>query len=501
MTPRRLLLAIAVAALAVGTLYVVEVVLPEREARRRDRATLLLAQDGELLDFAVSRGGVTWTFTPRGDGAWRIDTPDHGELTADVRAVDDVRRALRGARIVSVVLDDWTSASDRGQYGLDPELVGLSWTDGPGARRVLRLGRLAPDGRHAYALDGSGRLVLVPRAVLDAVKWELDHYRAKSVLALGWDDVERVQLERPRPLLPGASARLVFARDRHPQGIPGAWRMVEPVDTTAHDQNLDALVSKLGGLQALGFGAERPTAEDLAAAGLSPPAAVVTLWTEADAAPAVVLEIGDPGEHEGTTWARTPGGPLVLVRSDLRGDALLPADFLREARAFPLPRWNLTEVAIDKPGRQESLELTLSLDEEAGWRAVRPVEAPLRDEFVHDFLLHLDSVRLGRFESVSPTDAPAADFDGPGSFRLRGRAAMPGGPTPSVEVSVSRPHRGPDGDLYATVRIQDGAGRLTVGLVRGRAFDRSLDDARAILREAREAAELLREHGRSPDEP
>lgn len=519
---RLLLLALAVVAL-LGVAWWLEVALPERRQAALDARDLIAPEDAALLslDLVQRKSGerVEMSLARNDAGGWRLESPSiEGPVSADVRAVEDLERTLLGARLGSLVIAAADIGEDTlGQFGLSPPLVSVKWTVDHDASRTdgaIDLGMLSPSGA-PYALAPSGDVVLGPRPLFDVVSRDLALWRIKRVLPAHVPTIQRVELERPRDPPAPISQYLAFERD---EAVRSDWRLVErgelvalgnpalPTPGTepvleasqdAADVQIESLLSKLRTLQALGFGPEDPSAAELASRDLDPPWARVVLHPLSEGgeeAEPVDLIIGAEAPREGTVWARAGDGPLVMVVETLRSDLLLPDLAFRENRVLPFPTWQVDSLEIDKPGRLESLHLLIERQgesERARWSFTAPVEAALSAQEAATLLRRLEDVRIGRFEdehAADPEQHLHGDFDGLGTFRLDLHATTPDGRPRSSSVRVGPPYRGPGGDLFSLVALEDERGHRSLGVVEASAFDRFLEEARALRDAAWERA-------------
>ena len=488
MTKRRVALVGMAATCAVVLVVLLEVVLPRVRQRKSDARELLLpatVRMDDLEELVILRDDDVITLKPATGAGWHVTSRSvPKDLVADRRAVELLHRALAGKRIIHEVAEDASDVSDLSQFGLSPPRFTLSWR-APGApTRTLALGNPTPDGSGTHAILDGRRLVVVPAAVIEAAGWDLGHFRRKDLLRLTWDDLARLEILRNREA--EGSASMVFEPDSHPAGHPALWRLVAPVTGAANTERIASVVSKLGTLVSAGFGAEEPTGDDLAKAGLAPPAAVVTAIAK-DGTRHVVA-IGDAGLRSETSWARVDDGPLSMIRGDLRADVMLHESFYREARAFPLPRWGLVNLRLNR-GRRSEVVLELQNDPTRAWHAVLPADADLPADRVRKFLDRLDDVAVGRFEDDVAAAEKVLDFTGLASFLLQGTAQLEDGRAYTLTVEVGSPFIVGRG-RYIPLRTTDNAGRVAITIATIDAFDKALDTASELVTLARSAAEL-----------
>lgn len=491
-TGRRLAAAAAIAAALVAAAVVLEVALPRWRAGREAKRSVLWSGRGAFGSFTIERDGGTWLFEPRSSGGWSLRaTGMPRDLVADVRSVEEIKKAISGfGGIRTVLAEDVASVAnvaDLGQYGLaEPRLL-FRWTDDWQRPRILAIGDVLPGDSQIAAIVDRERLVLLPREVRDAIDRDLAVFRAKAIVSLSWSDVERIGIERRRSLPEGASPRILLERRHDAAAPPDSWRLTEPMTADASGARAGSLVSKLTSLMAAGFGAEEPAQADLAAAGLAPPAVSVTLeLAQAPSAGAtrerVTIDIGDAA-GEGLAWCRTGTGPLVQVRGDLRDDLLLADDFFRDNRPVRLPRANLINLRLEK-GVDSIVRLEIQRDEgeDRQWYAVEPRGLDLPPIDAERLITLLDGIRCGRFEdemSAQPGSADVRwDFAAEGALRIRASALLPDGRPLRVDLDATPFMR--QRELYYAVRTIDQDLKEEICIARIKAFDDLLERARAI---------------------
>jgi len=500
---KRLGLAALAATILAVTGWWLEIEKPQREATRLEATSRLLLDVEALTELRVERGDETYTMRPAGDGSWalRSSTLDD-ELVSDKRAVDLAIRALFSAN-VETLMEEAPEAEALEEFGLQAMRLRVAWTTREGERSIRLGGPVPPHALRSYGLI-DGRLVTLPRELIGTCAWGLDHWRLKTQLLFSPDDLSRLEIERPRDAPPGVSPRLVLSVDEHPQGAPGWWRVVEPVDAPALPARTRALMSLLYRLQADSFVADHPDDAALERAGLLPPRAVLTLHLRDGEKR--VLRLGDQREltdyekekAEGRqllapVHARLDDGPLVLVRPDLLESSLLVDDAYRDNRALPLPKLRLVAFTFEKPrrdGEPHTLELYREL--EGDWRAARPADAAVPQNEIALLIGSLQAVHFGRFEDEIAADPSgfetAYDLTAPDTFQIEARALDASGASFNILIEA-----GPPGAIlrertpFRPVRITDRAGRRTVGVAKFRAFDKFLAYAANLRRLAEEA--------------
>jgi len=471
---RRVAWSAAVALALVVLVLVVEVLVPRERARRAEERDRLLSP-GELPDeLTLARGGVTLRLSRDARGAFRIRDGER-DFTASAPAVQAILEALRDGR-----MSDLESRSPSlAAFGLDPPRVRLEYTDLRGAR-TLALGTPTMDGRFANALSQESRLVLVPMALLAATDHDVAHFRAKSVMRLDPSALLRVELQRSAEQIPkGATPRLVMERaatgDEHLDTVP--WMLVEPLAFEANTRRLESLLSRLASLQALAFGAEAPSTEELATTGLDRPSVVATLKAASEV---TRLAIGFPAGDDGA-WARVDDGGVVTIKSDVVREMLLADDFWRDARIVKLPPLRLVNIRIEK-GERFHFEMARD-DPRSAWRLVQPGDAELVATDAQALVTALDGILCGRFEDDLAKDPDHAerrwDFTGPGSIRMSVLAILSDGSPRTIDIDMAIFLR--DRTPYFAVRMIGGEGRMDTCVVLPKDVDDVIDQARALM--------------------
>lgn len=493
MKPARVGLVVAAAVALGGVAYVLEVTLPAARQARRDAEELLAPPGGDLVELEVERRGVRMRLTRRSEGGHDLEASTTPRLLrADIRAVRDVQLALAGARLGREIEPDVTRVPDLAQFGLDPPAVAITWRmtpagGGPDASGSLRIGAPAPDGRHAYAATTSERLVLVPKELLEKTAWGLDHYRQKSVLRFDWMDARRLEITRRGMRPPGISERVVLATDEGTHAEPASWWMREPLQVRAKRVHASSVCSKLGSLDAMGFGVETPGEDDLARHGLSP--AIVTVVVTVLGGTTATLHLGDDAGDDGKVWAWDGEGPLVEVRADLRDDLILPDVGFRENQPFTLPRREVDNLRVTK-GVGRGIDLELQRQDDLSWRTVRPTDGAVEAKDVDALLTALEGVPCGRFEDELARDASAAQAryhfgePGRGALRIVGTARFDEGREAWLDLEMV-PFLGPEKTPYEAVRTTDRAGRTSICVAKSGAFDVAVKRAREMDQAAR----------------
>jgi hypothetical protein len=170
----------------------------------------------------------------KSDDGWKIAKPQ--ALTADAQILDDLVQqlgSLRAERVAGFPVKDLTP------FGLDRPAavvkVQAKTAEGKAVKHVLKVGTARANGDYLAQVDGSPKVVVLPKAVATRLLAEPIKFRDR--LLARFADVERIILERgPR--------RATFTK------VDGTWKMTSPVNAEAEQTDLDDFINALSRLRA-----------------------------------------------------------------------------------------------------------------------------------------------------------------------------------------------------------------------------------------------------------
>ncbi len=163
------------------------------------------------------------------------------------------------------------------------------------------------------------------------------------------------------------------AEDAAP-GATATWRMTAPMDTAVAAWEVDKFGRELGRLSyEISYQGGEPGAVSAAAAGLSPPEAVVTLTDDAGAS--ATIEIGKPAT-ENETYVRLAGGERIFVgKGNLRNLWKTKALEYRDQQLWNFAPENVTRIeVIDRSAAGAPVNYAFA-KEGAKWMMESPVSA------------------------------------------------------------------------------------------------------------------------------
>lgn len=293
-----------------------------REAEEREKRLFTGVEPADIGWIELAPGGVSAAKIERREGKWQLVSPL--DFPGDAVAADSLASTLA------------TLASESTLEGPGPpEEYGL----GDGARVVrfgvkdqqheLRLGKDAPVGQGTYASTGSGAVYTVARYKASSFDKSPDDLREKRVLDFDREAIRRIEASWP-------GGKVVLVRE----GEPAAWKIVEPIQGRADEEQVETLLEDLASLRADGF-VDAPPSD--AEAGLAPPAFAIALESPGEgegAAPRVVrFAIG--AEREGEHRIARGAQPSLYLVPKARLDSM-PRD-LAAWRWKQVARFDMTE--------------------------------------------------------------------------------------------------------------------------------------------------------------
>ncbi len=180
------------------------------------------------------------------------------------------------------------------------------------------------------------------------------------------------------------------------------WQLVAPLMAPADRAEVDGL---LDALQTAHIDRRIGPEADLAAYGLDPPRATLTLDL-ASSGPPVVLRIGEHAPIGESCFALLPNdGGVALVNAGLEDLASKTLMMLRDKSIIAIDAWKVSRLRIEREGE------TVVLDKPgSGWQLQSPVVAPADGPTVTDLLNELGRLEARSFVAEEPDDADLARY-------------------------------------------------------------------------------------------
>jgi hypothetical protein len=350
----------------------------------------LLEFDAATAQTLLRKQGADVLQAVKKDDGWRLVKP--ADEKADDKVIQDLLSQLadlRARRIAAYPLKDPAA------YGLDrPVEVKVQLAGAKPTEHVIKIGKpVTGSGGERYAqVDGGPAAAVLPAALSDRLTAGPIAFRDRNLLHFA--DADRAALERgPR--------KAVFSR------VEGTWKLTEPLEATAEQEELDDFINALANLRADALVAEKVGADGLRKYGLDRPEAHWRL--SASGKEVLDLVIGSAEERGSRRYARLGGKDLVFLL-----DAGLSARALGEFRTRSV--WNPEPDA----SQVESLRYTWSRnpfvlikDDGGTWQAAGKPGVKISTEAVNDTLAALAKLKLARYVVDKGADLKLYGLDKP----------------------------------------------------------------------------------------
>lgn len=397
---RRLIVATAILALAVGAYWFTTQRKEQRERAARREATLLVFDDRAVEAIDLTVGGDLYRLELRPDGWW-IASPFTDR--ADGAIVSELMSLTRRSLVTLRIAEPEPLPS----YGLAPPNISVRY-DGVDAP-VLDLGAVSPDNRGVYGRLGDSDEVLlietVPGSLLTQI--DIDRFRDPAVLGVSRPSIREVTVERQ------GAAPIRIERDG------GAWWTREPVALPAADGAVTAVLELLENAEIARF-IDGVDPED-PAFGLTAPAVVLRVRSEEGDR---VLRIGAPTGIGDERYVTTEGRPPILaVRGLAPGDLPAEAEALGDTQLTKVNRYRVRSFTYRSGDRSASFERS-----EDGWTSDGE---PVEEEDAFAILVRTLQAPVARWSAASaPAGEPDAELDWTledgerGRLRFWGRSAI-----------------------------------------------------------------------------
>jgi hypothetical protein len=336
---------------------------------------LLKFDSGAVVSLQRHMGADVLEVVKKND-AWEVAKPKTEK--ADEKGMQDLLGQLgelRAERIAAYPVKDLK------EYGLDrpAALLTIRLNSGPkSAEHIIKLGKKIPPGTggERFALvDDSKAVAVLPAALAERLAGSPLTFRDRSIARFG--DADRLRLERgPRTA--------VFSK------VDGTWKLTEPLQGEAEQDQLDDFLNSLARLRADALVAEKATAADLKKYGLDRPEARWRL--QSGDREVLNLLVGNPEAKTTRRYAKLAGGDLVFLL-----DPRLSAKVLDEYR--PRTVWTpaLDAVQIESLNYRYSRQPFLLEKVESVWQTIGKPDAKLNTATVEDTLGALAGLKLSRY--------------------------------------------------------------------------------------------------------
>lgn len=244
------------------------------------------------------------------------------------------------------------------------------------AEHIIKLGKPAGERGQRFALVDDGKAVAVlPAALVEQLMGSPLTFRDRAIAR--FDSADRLQLQRgPR--------NAVFRK------VDGSWKLTEPLQGDAEQDQLDDFLSRLTRLRADALVAEKPDKDALKKYGLDRP---VARWrVQSDNKEVLELLVGNKEEKRERRYAKLAKGDLVFLL-----DPRLSRKVLDEYR--PRTVWTTPLDALDIDSLNYRYPRKPFVLKKAGtsWQVVGKTDAKINAATVEDTLAALAGLKLSRY--------------------------------------------------------------------------------------------------------
>jgi hypothetical protein len=316
-TRKTLALAVLLAALV---LYLTKVSLPHRERVASERMAFSRLQVEDVTRIEVRRAASAvsdaeiYAIARSGAPAGASGVADLGWIIEGIRGARadsiSMKEMVEGLQQLSVEgpLNDKDMYSDLAKYGLDKPVLTTIVQEKGGATTEVAFGKENQYLLKRYVkVSGRSGVFLVEGTAFAALNKGIGDIRSKTPFDFKDDDVRMFTLST-------GEARIVVS-----QPVVGEWKIVEPINSKASSEDVQALLTAIRGLRAEDF--LQSPANKRGDFGLNTPRVTVELTFPEGAAPArLVMMLSEP--------VKTDAGVPVVYASSSESDSIfkLPSD-------------------------------------------------------------------------------------------------------------------------------------------------------------------------------
>ena len=352
------------------------------EGPKKDKVFAVEADKIEEIAL-TSESGERTRLQKSGEG-WKVVAPTVAEPdAAEVAGITSNLSSLELGRVVD------ENPPDLKEYGLAQPRIEVSFKSA-GQEHALLIGQKTPPASDLYAKRrGDNKVFLIPAHLESTFNKTAFELRDKAVMKVDRDKLDALEFSAG-----GKTTRFVKPS--------GEWQIATPVQARADLSAIEALVSRLSGLQMKSV-VDVPEA-DGRKYGLDKPAATVKFGTGSSQA---TLALGGPAA-EGTVYARDLSRPVVFtVESSILDELKKDPSEYRQKDLFDARSFNATRLEIVRGGQTYTFEKTKGKNKEGQdeekWRQLTPQARELDQASFDALLSALTNMRASSF-----VDAPAA---------------------------------------------------------------------------------------------
>jgi hypothetical protein len=413
---------LAIVALCLGVLLLLERKAPTTTQREEDRQLLFGPpyQADEVSRLVISHGDVTVTLerpdpkkTP--EAHWRMTKPL--QVRADTYTCDQIAGDLASLKWESRMSGAAEGPETLAERGLDAPRATLTFTC-PGGQETLTLGDDTPIGGRVYmSVAGRPDVFEVRKSFLTTLLKPVNEFRDDDVVVFDVPDVEKMTLQRPRE--GGGSLTCAVEREG------SRWLLTDPLPVVARADRdvVEDGLKKLNGLKVERFTADAEgefSEDDLAQYGLKDPVLVAEVTAAGETA---AISFGDAvPDHPDQRYAMTSeGASIYAVKADAAEFLARPTIAFRDRQLTPMTadRVQSLVIALSAEEGGERAESVKIVRDESAWRITEPREIEADEEAVRELLRDVDTRTVTDFVKDFAEPPTEADLSAYGLDRPR----------------------------------------------------------------------------------
>lgn len=301
---------------------------PTSEEAARAKKHLVSFQADEVTALAVERPDLPKLELKRQKERWVLVSAPGGP--ADRQAVDTLLADLGRLEAIGEPQTEF----DPKEFGLDKPKATVTLTRREGPPLKITFGEPVP-GTDATAAAEGGKMAAVRYAPLATLVKPVDEFRSKALVDVPSNEITGLIVAK-------GPFRAALERQAGSDGLPGPWRLVEPVKDLAAQSFVDQLLADLTAARVSEFPA-LPDA-DRPRVGLEPPVATITVIKGKETATTIAIGAAK-ADAAGKIFAMRDGMPVV-TDDRLFEDLSKEFSAFREQRLLPVDSWAVARVSF-----------------------------------------------------------------------------------------------------------------------------------------------------------
>ena len=358
----------------------------------RDK-TVIAFQTEDIQQLELSRNSWAVICQRSSTSQWRLLAPV--QYRADKERVQKIMSEAKNLKVKEFIAEE---VQDFSPYGLDSPAHRLSFWTKPEKEptQVLLLSTHKKEGGGIYARRQEGDNVFtIEERFLEVLPASADGLRDPHPFRIKADEkVEKLELRYPEE-------SVLCAKDKEER-----WQLQEPVQASADQIEVEALLERFQSLEVKKFVADSPA--DLKAFGLEQPQRQFRIWQQGQVDPQALILGGEALDDKGV-YARMKGQQAVFLLSSSQVEGLSKrADDLRDRALLSFNTDEVGKLSIRYPSKGFTLER-----KEEAWKLTAPVQAKAKYVKVLDLLWEVSGLKYQAIAAEKSSDGRRYGLDKP----------------------------------------------------------------------------------------